>query len=121
MSSVPSAIAQIKGSKLRPIVVTSAKRSHLLPDIPTINESGFKGFDANTWFGLLVPAGTSPEIIKRLNVEVNRVLKMPEVREKIGAEGGEAMGSTPEEFAQLIKTDIVKWAKVVKESGAKID
>ncbi|OWW20912.1 Bug family tripartite tricarboxylate transporter substrate binding protein [Noviherbaspirillum denitrificans] len=121
MSSVPSAIAQIKGGKLRPIAVTSAKRSDDLPQVPTLAESGYKGFDATTWFGFLAPAGTPTPIIARLNAEVNRVLKMPEVREKIGAEGGDVQGSTPEEFAALIKSDITKWGQIVKDSGAKID
>lgn len=121
MSSVPSAMSQIKSGKIRPIVVTSDKRSDDLPQIPTINESGYKGFNAVTWFGLLVPAGTPASIVSRLNTEVNKVLKMKVVQEKIGTEGGDAQGSTPEEFAALIKSDIAKWAPVVRESGAKID
>lgn len=121
MASVPSAMSQIKGGRIRPLAVTSAKRSHDLPNVPTINESGYKGFDAITWFGLLVPTGTPASIVTRLNTEVNKVLKMKEVQEKIGAEGGDAQGSTPEEFAALIRSDIVKWGQVVKDSGAKID
>lgn len=121
MSSVPSAISQIKGGKLRPLAVTSAMRSDDLPQVPTINESGYKGFDSVTWFGLLAPTGTPAPIIARLNSEVNRVLKMKEVQEKIGAEGGNAQGSTPEEFADQLKSDIVKWGKVVKASGAQVD
>jgi tripartite-type tricarboxylate transporter receptor subunit TctC len=121
MSSVPSAISQIKSGKVRPLAVTSEKRSDDLPQVPTINESGYKGFDAITWFGLLVPAGTPAPIVTRLNTEVNKILKMKDVQEKIGTEGGDAQGSTPEEFAALLKTDIVKWGRIVKESGAKID
>lgn len=121
MSSVPSAISQIKSGKLRPLVVTSEKRSDDLPQVPTINESGYKGFNAITWFGLLAPAGTPAPIVARLNTEVNKVLQMKEVQQKIGAEGGDAQGSTPEEFAALLKTDIGKWGQIVKESGAKID
>lgn len=121
MSSVPSAMSQIKNGKIRPLAVSSAKRSDDLPNVPTINESGYKGFDAITWFGLLVPAGTPAPIVSRLNTEVNKILKLKDVQEKMGAEGGDARGSTPEEFAALLKADIVNWGKVVKESGAKID
>lgn len=121
MSSVPTALSQIKGGKMRALAVTSAKRSAILPDVPSINEAGFKGFDANTWFGLAAPAGTPANVIVRLNTEVNRVLKMPDVREKIRAEGGDVLGSTPEAFGTLIKDDLVRWGKVVKESGAKVD
>lgn len=121
MSSVPSAISQIKSGKIRPLAVTSAKRSDDLPNIPTINESGYKGFDAITWFGLLAPAGTPAPVISRVNAEVNKVLKLKDVQDKIGAEGGDAAGSTPEEFAALIRADIAKWAPIVKESGAKVD
>ncbi|WP_194722171.1 Bug family tripartite tricarboxylate transporter substrate binding protein [Noviherbaspirillum malthae] len=121
MSSVPSAMSQIKSGKLRPLAVTSDKRSDDLPQVPTINESGYKGFNAITWFGLLVPAGTPAPIVARLNTEVNKALQSKDVQQKIGAEGGDAHGSTPEEFASLLKTDIVKWGQIVKESGAKID
>lgn len=86
-----------------------------------INESGYKGFDARTWFGLLAPAGTPAAVIAKLNAEVNKVLKMPEVREKIRVEGGDTLGGTPAEFASMIKSEHVRWGKVVKESGAKID
>jgi len=121
MASVPTALSQIKGGKLRALAVTSTKRSPALPDVPTVAEAGFKGFDANTWFGLLVPKGTPDAVVTRLNAEVNKVLKMPDVREKFAAEGGGALGGTPEEFAALLKADYSKWAKVVKDSGAKLD
>ncbi len=121
MASVPTALSQIKGGKLRALAVTSTKRSPALPDVPTIAESGYKGFDANTWFGLLVPAGTPAPVVARLNAEVNKVLNMPDVREKFAAEGGGALGGTPEDFAALLKADYSKWAKVVKDSGATVD
>ena len=119
MSSVPTALSQIKGGKLRAIAVTGAKRSSELPKVPT--ESGYKGFDATTWFGLLVPAKTPPEIVKRLNTEVNKILKDPEVRAKLASEGGDVLGGSPEEFASLLQADIARWGKVVKDSGAKVD
>ena len=121
MSSIPTAMSQIKGGKLRPLAVTSAKRVASLPDVPTIAESGYKGFDANTWFGLVAPAGTPPAIVTRINAEVNKILKSPDVTEKFAAEGGGALGGTPQEFAALLKSDYAKWGKVVKDSGAKLD
>ena len=121
MASVPTASGQIKGGNMRALAVTSEKRSADLPSVPTINESGYKGFDARTWFGLLAPAGTPPNVILKLNAEINKVLKMPEVREKIRVEGGDTLGGSSEEFASMIKSETVRWGKVVKESGAKID
>ena len=121
MSSVPTALSHIKGGKLRPIAVTSTKRVPALPDVPTISEAGYKGFDANTWFGLVAPKGTPPAIVDKINAEVNKVLKSPDVREKFAAEGGGPMGGTSAEFAALLKTDHAKWGKVVKDSGVKLD
>jgi tripartite-type tricarboxylate transporter receptor subunit TctC len=121
MASVPTAISHLKSGKMRALAVTSAKRSPGLPDVPTINDAGYQGFDANTWFGLAAPAGTPAHVVARLNTEVNRVLQMPDVRDKIRGEGGDALGGTPEAFGALIKNDMVKWGKIVRESGAKID
>jgi len=121
MSSVPSALSQIKAGRLRAIAVTSAKRAPELPDVPTIAESGHKGFEASTWYGLLAPAGTPAAIVARLNAEVNRVLTTPEVRERLAAEGGEALGGSPEQFASFLKAEHAKWGRVVKESGARAE
>ena len=121
MSSVPTLIGQIRNNKLRPLAVTSAKRVDDLPNVPTINESGYKGFDAVTWFGLLAPAGTPKDVIARLNAEFNKALQNPELRKKLGDEGADPAGGTPEQFAALIRDEIPRWGKVVKESGAKID
>jgi tripartite-type tricarboxylate transporter receptor subunit TctC len=121
MSSVPTLIGQIRNGKLRPLAVTSAKRVDDLPNVPTINESGYTGFDAVTWFGLLAPAGTPKDVIARLNAEFNKALQNPELRKKLGDEGADAAGGTPEQFAALIKDDIPRWGKVVKESGARVD
>ena len=121
MSSVPSALAQIKGGRLRAIAVTSAKRAAEMPEVPAIAESGYAGFDATTWYGLLAPAGTPAAVIKRLNAEVNRVLGMPDVSGRLAAEGGEVLGGSPEGFASLLKADHAKWGRIVKESGAKVD
>jgi len=121
MSSVPTLLGHIKQNKLRALAVTSAKRVDDLPDVPTINESGYKGFDVVTWFGILAPAGTPKDVVARLNAEFNKALQLPDLRKKLGDEGADAAGGTPEQFAALIKDDMVRWGKVVKESGAKLD
>ena len=121
MSSVPTLIGQIRNNKLRALAVTSAKRVDDLPNVPTINESGFKGFDAVTWFGLLAPAGTPKDVIARLNAEFNKALQNPDLRKRLGDEGADPAGGTAEQFAALIKDDIPRWGKVVKESGARVD
>jgi tripartite-type tricarboxylate transporter receptor subunit TctC len=121
LSSVPTALSQIKAGKLRPVAVSAVKRSPALPDVPTIGEQGYPGFDAGTWYGLLAPTGTPPEVIKKLNLAANEAIKLPEVREKILAEGGDVVGGTSDAFATMLKADYDKWTKVVKESGAKID
>ncbi len=121
MSSVPSALSQIRAGRLRAIAVSSATRARELPEVPTIAEAGYKGFEASTWYGLLAPARTPAPIIARLNAEVNRALKTPEVRERLAAEGGEALGGSPEQFASFLKAEHAKWGRVVKESGAKAE
>jgi tripartite-type tricarboxylate transporter receptor subunit TctC len=121
MSSVPTLIGQIRNNKLRALAVTSAKRVDDLPDVPTISESGYKGFEAVTWFGLLAPAGTPKDVVARLSTEFNKALQSPELRKKLGDEGADAAGGTPEQFAALIRDDIPRWGKIVKESGARLD
>jgi tripartite-type tricarboxylate transporter receptor subunit TctC len=121
MSSVPTALSHIKGGRLRAIAVTSDKRSSELPSVPTIAESGFKGFEASTWFGFSVPAGTPEPIVKQLNTEINKALKAPDVRAKLMSEGGEVLGGTSAQFASLLRTDLVRWGRIVRESGAKLD
>lgn len=121
MASVPTLLGQIKQGKLRPLAVTSAKRVDDLPNVPTINESGYKGFDAVTWFGFLAPAGTPRDVIARLNAEFNKALQQPALQKKLGDEGADPAGGTPEQFAALIRDEIPRWGKVVKESGARID
>ena len=121
MSSVPTLIGQIRNNKLRPLAVTSARRVDDLPNVPTINESGYAGFDAVTWFGLLAPAGTPKDVIARLNAEFNKALQNADLRKSLGDQGADAAGGTPEQFAAVIKDDIPRWGKVVKDSGAKVD
>ena len=119
--NLPSALPQIKAGKLRAIAVTSLKRAPVLPDVPTISESGLPGFEASSWFGVLAPAGTPVPIVARINAEVNKWLQSAEAREKLLSQGAEAAGGTPEQFAHHIRAESEKWAKVVKASGAKVD
>jgi tripartite-type tricarboxylate transporter receptor subunit TctC len=119
--NLPPSLPQIKGGKLRALGVTSAARAPALPDTPTIAESGLPGFDASSWFGLLAPAGTPPAIIAKLNTEIAKWLATPEAKEKLVAIGANIAGGTPEDFARHIQAETVKWARVVKESGAKVD
>ncbi|HEY3179438.1 MAG TPA: tripartite tricarboxylate transporter substrate binding protein [Casimicrobiaceae bacterium] len=113
--------AQIQAGKLRALAVTTAKRFPLLPEYPTIAESGYPGFEALAWNGVLVPAGTPKPVITRLNAEINAVLKEPDVVQKLQAQGFDLIGGTPEEFGALIKGESEKWAPVIKKLGLKID
>jgi tripartite-type tricarboxylate transporter receptor subunit TctC len=113
--------AQIQAGKLRALAVTTAKRFPLLPDYPTIAESGYPGFEALAWNGVLVPAGTPKAIIARLNAEMNAILKEPDVVQKLHALGFDLIGGTPDEFGALIKGESDKWAPVIKKLGLKID
>jgi tripartite-type tricarboxylate transporter receptor subunit TctC len=109
--------AQVKGGNVRAIAVSTRKRTAALPDVPTAEEQGLKGYDANTNGGFLAPAGTPKAIVARLNTEINAALKLPDVRTKLEAAGIEIQGGTPQEYAALIKSDLAKWGKVVKEAG----
>jgi tripartite-type tricarboxylate transporter receptor subunit TctC len=117
----PSAVPQIKAGRIRPLAVTTAKRSVSLPDVPTIAESGLPGFDAPAWNGVLVPARTPRTVIARLHTEIVKDLKLPDVLERITALGFEPVGSTPEEFGVFLKAELAKWAKVAREIGAKAE
>jgi tripartite-type tricarboxylate transporter receptor subunit TctC len=120
-ASVPVAASSAKAGKLKALGVTSAKRVAAWPDMVTIAESGLPGFDVAAWFGYAAPAGTPDPIIRRLNDEFRKALADPGVRDKLGQQGMEVLQSSPEEFAAYIKSEIAKWAKVVKASGAKAD
>jgi tripartite-type tricarboxylate transporter receptor subunit TctC len=113
--------AQIQGGKLRAIAVTSAKRFPLLPDLPTIAESGYPAFESLAWNGVMVPAGTPAPVIARLNTEMNAILKLPDVRQKMNAAGFDLIGGTPQDFGALIKAETDKWVPVIKAAGIKID
>ncbi len=120
--NLPSSMPHIKSGKLKALAVTSAQRSTALPDVPTIEEAGkLKGFEASSWFGLLAPAGTPPEVVNRLQQEVAKALNSPAIKERLQAQGAIPSGNSPAEFAKLIDSEIKKWAQVVKVSGAKVD
>jgi len=121
VSSVPSVLQQIRTGKLRALAVTSEKRIADLPQTPTVAEAGFKGFDAVTWFGFLAPAGTPKDAVARLNAEFNKALQQPELKKRLADEGADPLGGTPEQFVQLIRDDIGRWGKIVKESGVRLD
>ena len=121
MSSVPTLIGYVKGGKMRVLAVTSAKRTADLPAVPTVAESGFKGFEAVTWFGIAGPAGLPKDVVAKVNGAFNKALQDPEVKKKLASQGADALGGTPEQFARLVHDDIERWAPIVKESGAKVD
>jgi len=116
-----SFLPYVKSRRLNALAVTNPKRSPIVPDVPTVAESGLAGFEALQWFGVLAPAGTPRELVTRLNGDIIKTLRLPDVRERMAALGAEVVGSSPEQFASFQKADAAKWAKVVKESGAKID
>jgi tripartite-type tricarboxylate transporter receptor subunit TctC len=121
--ALPTAIAampSIKSGRLRAIAVTSAKRIPSLPDLPTVAES-LPGYEAVSWGGVMAPAGTPPEVITRLNTEINRILRLPDVAEKLSSFGAQIVGSTPEEFAAYLKAEIAKWGKVARDNNIKLD
>jgi tripartite-type tricarboxylate transporter receptor subunit TctC len=119
--NLANAMAQVKGGKVRAIAVTTAQRSRLAPELPTMAEMGMPGFDISTWFGLMLPAGTPKDVVTKWNVDLVRVLDMPDVREKMIAQGAEPSPMTPEQFAAFIDAELVKYARIVKLSGAKVD
>ena len=112
---------QIKANKLRAVAVTSAKRSALIPDLPTVAESGLPGFEVIGWYGVLAPAGTPQSIVRRLNTEIVKVLGLPDIRERIAGQGAEVVGDTPAQFDAFLRADMARWAPVIKASGARAE
>jgi tripartite-type tricarboxylate transporter receptor subunit TctC len=120
-ASVPSVIQHVRGGKLNALAVTSAQRSPAAPELPTVSEQGLPGYDVVSWFGIVAPAGTPADIVRRLNEDVRRVLVVPEFKERLKDEGGRSLAMTPEEFTAFIRNETVRWAKVVRDVGAKLD
>jgi tripartite-type tricarboxylate transporter receptor subunit TctC len=119
--NVPPLLPHVRGGRIKALAVTSLARIGVLPDVPTLHELGLKNFDAVGWNGLLAPAGTPREIVARLNAEVVRVLRIPEVRDQLTSQGADIVGNSPEAFAEWIRAEVKRWAEVVRVSGAKVD
>jgi len=119
--NMPTGITHVRSGKAKIIAVSSIKRVPQLPDVPTVDQAGVKGFETSAWSGLYAPAGTPVDIINRLNAEVVKILKQPSVKDQLMAQGAEPVGDTPEEFSRFTLAEISKWAKIIKISGAKVD
>jgi tripartite-type tricarboxylate transporter receptor subunit TctC len=120
-ATIPSVIAHIKAGTLVAIGVSSVKRSRSMPDVPTIADSGFPGFEAGSWFGVFAPRGTPPDIIAAINKATNEVIAEKAVEARMVDEGADPAGGTPEKFGSFVKSEYEKWRTVVKESGAVVD
>lgn len=121
VSTVPTLQAYMRSGKMHPLAITSLQRTPELPQLPTVAESGYKGFESSSWFGVLGPAGMPKDVVAKLNADIDKALKDPALKQKLSGQGANVMSSTPEAFAQLIRDDIPRWGKLVKDSGAKID
>ena len=119
--AMPTALPQVKAGKLRALAVTTARRSSQLPELPTVAEAGVPGFEAAGWFGFAAPAGTPKDVVNKLNREIVRILNLPDVKERLIAQGAEPVGDTPEEFAKYIKAEAAKWGKVIRTLNLKIE
>jgi tripartite-type tricarboxylate transporter receptor subunit TctC len=120
-ASMPSVMSHVRSGKLRGVAVTSVKRSALVPDLPTISESGLMGFETGAWQGIMAPRATPPALVQLLNREIRTIVHLPEVKKQYAIEGGEPIGNSPEEFARFLRADIAKWAKVVKAANIKVE
>jgi tripartite-type tricarboxylate transporter receptor subunit TctC len=110
-------LQHVKNGALRALAVTTGKRLAYLPDLPTIAESGFPGYEINSWQGVFAPAGTPQDVILKINGEIVRMLRAPDVRERMSHEGADPVGSTPEEFSKRVASELVKWSKLIKDIG----
>jgi len=120
-SGMPPAVTQVKAGKLRALAVTTAKRSPATPDVPTMAEAGIAGFDINNWFAYFVPAGTPPDVVARINAEINKALRMQDVKDRLAPQGAETIGTAPEELARYVRAESDKYATLIRVSGAKAD
>jgi tripartite-type tricarboxylate transporter receptor subunit TctC len=119
--TIISGLPQVKSGKLRALAVTTRQRSTLLPNVPTVAEQGFEGYEVSGWYGLLAPAAIPADVLTRLNAETVKVLRDPEIKQRLGADGAMPVGNTPAQFAEYMREEAPKWAKVVTQSGAKAD
>ena len=119
--NTPNVLPHVKAGKLRALGSSRTKRDALTPDVPTIAEAGVPGYDLSVWFGMVAPAGTPKEVVQKLNAEVIKILAMPDVRERFLAQGVEPQGSTPEQFAEHIRSQMAKWGKLVQDAGVKAE
>jgi tripartite-type tricarboxylate transporter receptor subunit TctC len=119
--AVTAPLPFIRSGRLRALAISSATRLPLLPDVPTFAELGYPEIEDYTWVGFFAPAGTAPEVVQKLNAAINRVLQMPEVRQRLEALTFEPIGGSPQQFAEYVRSEVAKWAVVVKETGAKLD
>jgi tripartite-type tricarboxylate transporter receptor subunit TctC len=117
----PIALPQVKAGKLRALGTTGAKRMAAAPELPAISESGLPGYEVSVWYGVLAPTGTPAANIARLHTEISKIVQLQDIKERWAALGAEPLHNTPEQFATFLKADVVKWAKVVREAGVKID
>lgn len=120
-TSIPSVLPQISARKLKALAVSTAKRSSALPDVPTIDESGVRGYDAASWYGLFAPAGLPQGVLGALSREIVRIMQVPDVRERFAGDGFEPVGNSPDAFAKFLREEIVKWGRIVKTAGIKGD
>jgi tripartite-type tricarboxylate transporter receptor subunit TctC len=118
---MPSALPHVQAGRLRVLAVTTRTRSATIPDVPTVAEAGLPGFEVNLWLGFMAPAGTPPDIVAKLNEAINEAVASPQVRERFRRLGLEPLSGTPQEFGTLIRTEIEKWAPIIRKSGAKVD
>jgi tripartite-type tricarboxylate transporter receptor subunit TctC len=120
-SNILTALPQVKAGRLRPIAITSAKRSAIAPDVATVAESGLPGFESGTWYGIMAPAGTPRSIVDQLNAAITRIVQLPDTREKLLAQGAEPLTGSPADMDRFVRAEIARWAKVVKAAGIRLD
>lgn len=118
-TSIPSVLSQIQARRVKPLAVSTAKRSSALPEVPTISEAGLPGYDAASWYGLLAPAGVPKSVLGALSKEIVKIMEVAEVRQRFSSDGFEPVGGTPDQFAKFIRTEITKWEKIIKTAGIK--
>jgi len=121
MSSIPTLIGHVRNGKMRALAVTSTRRNADLPNVPTVAEAGYKGFEAVTWFGIAGPAGLPRDVVTRINGAFNKAVQSQDVQKKLTAQGADVMGGTPEAFTALIHSEVLRWGAIVRSSGAKVD